>query len=77
MSLRDTIINAVAGTVVLAAGGTIVSLKVNDAAQDERIARIETLNTDVNGLRADLQRVSGKLERLDGKMEGEREPRNR
>jgi outer membrane murein-binding lipoprotein Lpp len=75
MTLRDTIINAVAGTLVLAAGGTIVGLKVNDAKQDERIERIEQLNASVDGLRVDLQRVDGKLERLDGRLEGEREPR--
>jgi hypothetical protein len=75
MTLRDTIINAVAGTIVLAAGGTIVGLKVNDAKQDERIERIEELKGSVDGLRVDLQRVDRKLERLDGKMEGEREPR--
>lgn len=75
MSIRDTIINAVAGAVVLAAGGTIVGLKVNDATQDERIARIEKLDNKMDSLSGDLQRVDLKLERLDGKLEGEREPR--
>lgn len=78
MSLRDTIINAVAGTVVLAAGGTLVGLKVNDATQDERIARVEKLNDSVDKLSGDLQRVDRKLERLNGQLEGERiVPRDR
>jgi hypothetical protein len=76
MTLRDTLINAVAGTVVLAAGGTIVGLKVNDARQDTRIERLEDLDNSVDGLRGDLARVDKKLEHLDGKLEGEHEPRN-
>lgn len=73
MTLRDNIVNAVAATVVIAAGGSIVGLKVNDAKQDERISRIEQLQGSVDGLRVDLQKVDGKLERLDGRLEGERE----
>jgi hypothetical protein len=71
MTLRDTILNAVAGTVVLAAGGTIVGLRVSDALQNERIERLESLNDSVDGLRSDLQRVDRKLERLDGQLQGE------
>jgi hypothetical protein len=52
-----------------------VGLKVNDAKQDERIARIEDLDRSVDGLRVDLRQVDGKLERLNGRLEGEHEPR--
>jgi hypothetical protein len=75
MTVKESIINAIAGAVVLAAGGTIVGLKVNDAKQDERIARIEDLDRSVDGLRVDLRQVDGKLERLNGRLEGEHEPR--
>lgn len=71
MTLKDTIINAVAGTVVLAAGGTLIGLKVNDATQDERIARIEKLDTKMDELGANLVIVNGKLERLNGRLDGE------
>jgi hypothetical protein len=75
MTLRDAIINAVAGAGVLAAGGSIVSLKVADAAQDQRITRIEKLDTKMDNLSDHLQSVDLKLERLNGRLEGEREPR--
>lgn len=75
MTLRDTIINAVAGTVVLAAGGTIVTLKVNDATQDERISRIEKLDQKMDQVNENLQTVNLKLERYLGQQEGAREPR--
>lgn len=77
MTLKDTIINAVAGTLVLGLGGTVVGLKVNDAKQDERIARVEQLNSDVNGLRGDLSRVDVKLERLNTQLEDDRDQRPR
>jgi outer membrane murein-binding lipoprotein Lpp len=74
VTLRSTIINAVAGTAVLAAGSTIIGLKVEDATQNERIARIEKLDTKMDNLSSDLQRVDMKLERLNGRMDGEHEP---
>jgi outer membrane murein-binding lipoprotein Lpp len=77
VTLKDTIINAVAGTLVLGLGGTVVGLKVNDAKQDERIARVEQLNSDVNGLRGDLSRVDVKLERLNTQLEDDRDQRPR
>jgi outer membrane murein-binding lipoprotein Lpp len=72
---RATLVNAVVGTIILATGSTIISLKVEDAAQNERIARIEKLDTKMDTLSNDLQQVDLKLERLDGKLEGENEPR--
>jgi hypothetical protein len=77
VTLRDTIINAVAGTIVLAAGGTLVGLKVNDAKQDERIARVEQLDDSVNGLRNDIARVDVKIERLNTQLEDDRGSRNK
>lgn len=77
MTLRDTIINAVAGTIVLAAGGTIIGLRVHDATQDEQIVQLQHLDENVTQLSADLQRVDAKLEHLNGQLEGEqRVPRN-
>lgn len=77
MTLKDTIINAVAGTLVLAVGGTVVGLKVNDAKQDERIVRVEQLNSNVDGLRQDLARVDVKIERLNTQLEDDRDSRPR
>lgn len=71
MSLRDTIINAVAGATLLGAGGTILGLKVNDARQDQRIERLEDLDRSVDGLRVDLQKTDQNLARLNGQLEGE------
>lgn len=77
MTIKEYVINTVAAAAVLGAGGTVLSTKINDARQDQRIERLEDLDDSVDGLRADLQRVDGKLERLDGKLEGEsRVPRN-
>jgi fructose-bisphosphate aldolase class 1 len=75
MTLRDTIINAVAGTVVLAAGGTIIGLKVNDAAQDERIARIEKLDDKMDKLSERLDGFNVALTRVETKQEGQGGPR--
>lgn len=78
MTIPDAIARTVAATIVIAAGGTLVNLKVNDAKQDQRIERIEDLNNSVDGLREDLQRTDQTLARLNGELEGERVvPRDR
>lgn len=71
MTLKEYVINAVAAAAAIGAGTTLIGTKINDARQDDHIAQLQNLNTDVVGLRSDLQRVDKKLERLDGKMEGE------
>lgn len=78
MAIRDTIINAIVGAAVVATGGSIISLKVADASQNEQIVQLQDLRSDVRGLRGDLQRVDRKLSYLNGKL-GERtdgEPSN-
>jgi hypothetical protein len=77
VTIKEAVIQGVASAAILAAGGTLIGLKVNDAKQEERITRLEDLDRSVDGLRQDLQRVDRKLERLDGKLEGEHEPRLR
>lgn len=69
MTLKEHVINAVAATILIAGGSTVVSSKLDIARQDERIRQLEDLNNSVNGLRDDLQRVDGKLERLEGRLE--------
>jgi chaperonin cofactor prefoldin len=75
MTLPDSIIKAIAGATVLAAGGAIISSKVHDAEQDQRIERVERLDTDVSGLRNDIQKVDIKLEHLNTELDDERSPR--
>lgn len=78
MTLKAQIINAVATAVLLAAGSTVVSVKMNDARQDDRIERLETLDANVNGLRSDLARVDKHLSEIDGRFQGEQDgPRNK
>lgn len=71
MTIKSQIINAVATALVLGAGTTLAGLKINDARQDDRIMRIETLSADVNGLRSDLNRVDKHLSQIDGRFQGE------
>jgi hypothetical protein len=75
VTIKESLINAIATAVLLGAGSTVLGVKINDAHQDERITRLEDLDASVDGLRVDLKRVDGKLERIEGRMDGEREPR--
>lgn len=76
MTLKEHVINAVAAAAAIGASSTLITTKVNDARQDQRIERLEDLDDSVDGLRADLQKVDLKLERLNGKIDGEHEPRH-
>jgi hypothetical protein len=71
VTIKTQLINAVAAALVLGAGSTVVSLKVNDARQDDRIARLEMLNDSVTRLSSDLNRVDKHLSELDGRFQGE------
>lgn len=75
MTLKETIVNSVATAVLLAAGSTIVGVKINDARQDDRIERLESLDDSVNHLSDNLNRVDKHLSLIDGRLEGEHEPR--
>lgn len=69
MTLKQYVIQAVAAAAAVAAGSTIITAKVDNAKQDVRIERLETLNSNVDGLRADLDRVDNHLSRVEGKLE--------
>jgi hypothetical protein len=69
MTLKDTIINTIAGTVVLAVGGTVVGLKVHDATQDEQIVQLQNLDENVTKLSDKLDETNQHLARLEGQYE--------
>lgn len=71
MTIKSQIINAVATAALLGVGSTVIGVKINDARQDDRIARLETLNDNVNQLSADLSRVDRHLSQIDGRFQGE------
>lgn len=52
--LKDHLISAAAGALLLGGGATVVSTKINVAVHEERIAQLETLNQNVEGLRSDI-----------------------
>ena len=71
MTLKETILNAVASATLLAAGSTVVGLKINDSRQDDKIVQLQQLSGDVNGLRSDVNRLDKHLSVIDGRFQGE------
>lgn len=69
MTLKDYLIQAVAGATVIAAGASLVGDKVELARHDERIQRIEKLDESIDGLRKDLTDTREQLARIDTKLE--------
>lgn len=53
-ALRDHLISAAAGAALLGGGAAIVATKVDVAVHEERITQLETLNSNVEGLREDI-----------------------
>lgn len=76
MTIKQYIVQAVAAAAAVAAGSTIITNKVNDARQDIRIAQLQDLDTSVNGLRGDLDRVDRHLSRLEGIEEANEQSRH-
>jgi hypothetical protein len=68
-SLINAVVNAVAGTVVLAAGGTIIGLKVHDATQDQQIVQLQNLDENVSKLSDQLDETNQHLAHLEGQYE--------
>lgn len=73
VTIKSQIINAVATAALLGVGSTVLGLKINDARQDDRITRLETLNDNVNQLSSDLSRVDKHLSQIDGRFQGEQD----
>jgi hypothetical protein len=69
VTIKEHVINAVAAAAAIGVGSTVLSVKTNDARQDTRIERLETLQTSVDGLRGDLERVDKHLSQVDGRMQ--------
>lgn len=76
MTIKQYVVQAVAAAAAVAAGSTIITNKVNDARQDIRIAQLQDLDTSVNGLRGDLDRVDRHLSRLEGIEEANEQSRH-
>lgn len=71
-SLKEYIINAVAATVAVGAGGAIITNKVEIARHDERIQRIEKLDDKMDNLSERLDRFSVDIARVQTKQEDDR-----
>lgn len=53
-AFRDHLISAASAAALLGGGATIVSTKVDNAVQDQRLAKLETLNDNVERLTGDI-----------------------
>lgn len=69
MTLKAHIINALASAAALGAATTLIGLKVNDARQDQQLAQLESLDTSVQGLRGDIEKLDSHLSLVDGKLQ--------
>jgi outer membrane murein-binding lipoprotein Lpp len=74
-SLKEAIINAVAASAAIGAGGAIVTGKIDLARHDERIQRIEKLDAKMDRLSERLDRFSVDLARVETKQEAHDVPR--
>jgi hypothetical protein len=68
-SLKEYVINAVAATVAIGAGGTLLTSRVDLARHDERITRIEKLDDKMDRLSERLDHFSVDLARVETKQE--------
>ena len=75
-SLKEHIINAVAATAAIGAGGTLLSSRIELARHDERIQRIEKLDDKMDRLSDRLDRFSVDLARVQTKQEAADVSRN-
>lgn len=57
IALRDSLITAAAGAAVLGGGASIITNRIGLAVANERIERLEDLNSNVKELRVELQRT--------------------
>lgn len=73
MNISTTIVNTVAGALLLAAGSTLVSLKVHDATQDEQIQRATKLSDQMDALSENIAQMNDRLSQLDGRIQGQRD----
>lgn len=69
MTLKTYVIQAIAAAAAVGAGSTLITNKVDNAKQDVRIERLEGLNSNVEGLRTDLDRVDRHLSLVEGKLQ--------
>lgn len=66
-ALRDHLMSAAAAAALLGGGASIVTSRVDNAVQDERIAKLEELNDNVEGLRSDIAGLKVDLAKLEGR----------
>ena len=63
--LKDHLISAAAAAALLGGGATLVSTKVNDAVQDQRLIKLEVLNDNLDALRGDIADLRVELAKKD------------